>query len=217
VPDAQQLLIFIAAAVVLIITPGPDILFMLACTMRGGLRAGWLGLFGVCTGCLVHATLASLGVAGLLAAFPAVFNVLRLVGAGYLLYLGLTILLKRRSQAGASESADTGEKAALAEDNARAYFARGFASNILNPKASMFYLAFLPQFVNPDGNAVLQSFLLGSLHIVLSLLICGVMVWFAAKAHSRLKGLTESPWLKRWLPGAVFCGLGLRLALDRRL
>jgi threonine/homoserine/homoserine lactone efflux protein len=213
VPEPAQLLVFVIAAVVLIVTPGPDILFMLACTLRGGLSAGLAGLLGVCAGCLVHACLAAFGVAGLLVNFPPLFEALRLLGAAYLLYLGLATLIRRA----AKNTSTTVDKAMQQAETGHSDLARGFMSNILNPKVSMFYLAFLPQFVDPRGNATLQSLVLASIHILLSLVLCGLFVYAAARAQNALRGLTHSPLLRRWLPGAVFCGLGLKLAFERKL
>jgi threonine/homoserine/homoserine lactone efflux protein len=218
-PDPQQLLAFVAAGIVLNLTPGPDMLFMLGCTMRSGLRGGLTALLGISAGCLVHTALAAGGIAGLLAASPLAFHAVRLTGAVYLVYLGVATLLRGPAPTGAPEPADgsPGAPAPNARASHESAFWQGFLTNVFNPKVSLFFVAFLPQFIDPRGNAALQGLLLGLLFILNAGVVCSLIVWVAAHGAQRVRPLLDSAWLKRWLPGSLFCALGLRIALDRRV
>jgi len=210
-PDLQHVLAFALAGVLLNLVPGPDMLFMLGCTLRGGVRGGLAALLGISAGCLVHTALAAFGIAGTLAAFPLAFHIVRLIGAAYLVYLGLSTLLKRPP----ATPAEADQPAAPVLPEHRSTFVQGFLTNAFNPKVSLFFLAFLPQFIRPAGNAALQGLLLGLLFIVDAALISTVIILMAARGAQRLQPLLSSAWFKRWLPGGLFCALGLRLALDR--
>jgi threonine/homoserine/homoserine lactone efflux protein len=204
----EQLAFFVPAALLLALAPGPDNLGVLALGISSG-RAASLGFaLGCAAGCLNHTLLAALGVSALIAASPLAFRALQYLGAAYLLWIGWQALRSR----GAS-------LANLGTENERGagfgrYFARGLIANAINPKVALFFLAFLPQFVRAEGwPSAAQIGVLGSVFALCAALVFGAIALFAARVGAWLRrraGLTV--WLDR-ATGALFIGLGLRLAL----
>lgn len=196
---------FLAAAVLLTLAPGPDNLLVLALGMASGSRAGVAFGLGCALGCLNHTLLAALGVSALIAASPLLFNLLRWLGAAYLIWLGLQTL---RSSGAALLRPDAG-----AEASSWRLFRRGLLANALNPKVVLFFLAFLPQFVSAGSPASYQIVQLGLLFTVQGALIFSLI---GASAGRLGASLQRHPrwvlWLDR-LAGLVFIGLGLRLLL----
>jgi threonine/homoserine/homoserine lactone efflux protein len=202
--DPQLFAAFLVAAAVLIITPGPDMLFVVGQTIAGGARGGWAALFGIVCGALVHVALAVSGVAALIAASPALFDGLRIAGALYLLWLAQ----------GALRAAWRGGAALRLARPVRAAFRDGFLTNLTNPKVILFFLAFLPQFVDPArGPAWVQMALLGPLVPVMGLPAYGLLIAGADRAAARLS--VASRWLDG-VAGVLFLGLGLRLLVGGR-
>ena len=168
--DPHLLLAYLAACAVLILTPGPDMLFVIAQTLRGGSARGWAAALGIFAGALGHVGLAALGLAALLAASPGLFFAARVVGAAYLIWLGVSAL--RAALRPGGEAAPL--PAVGTQQGLGAAFRQGMATNLLNPKVALFFLAFLPQFVAPDrAPAWLQMLLLVLLcHQVLACACC---------------------------------------------
>jgi threonine/homoserine/homoserine lactone efflux protein len=200
--------LFIAAGLLLNITPGPDLLFIIGRATAQGVRAAVAAALGIAAGCLIHTGAVALGVAALLAASSAAFEAVKLAGAAYLLYLGLRLLLAR--PAGAAESA------AAAPAGPGAIFWQGFVTNVLNPKVALFFLALLPQFVAAEApSKALALTLLGLVFAVSSLVVILPVAWLAGRLGERLlRAQRARGWLDRAL-GLVFVGLALRLALQR--
>jgi threonine/homoserine/homoserine lactone efflux protein len=202
--DPQLLAAFLLAAWVLILTPGPDMLFVIGQTLSGGARRGWAAMFGIVTGAMVHIVLAASGVAALLAASPALFDALRLAGALYLLWLAF----------GALRAAWRGGARLVPASPARAAFRDGLVTNLTNPKVILFFLAFLPQFVDPGrAPAWLQMVILGPLVPLMAIPAYGLLIAGADRAAARLSRFAR--WLDA-LAGLLFLGLGLRLLLGGR-
>jgi threonine/homoserine/homoserine lactone efflux protein len=202
--DPQLFLAFLLAAWVLILTPGPDMLFVIGQTLAGGARRGWAAMFGIVAGAMVHISLAASGVAALIAASPALFDALRIAGAGYLLWLAH----------GALRSAWRGGGEMRPAAPARAAFRDGFLTNLTNPKVILFFLAFLPQFVDPArAPAWLQMAILGPLVPLMALPAYGLLIAGADRAAARLAAFSR--WLDG-LAGLLFLALGLRLLLGQR-
>ncbi|MCI4440250.1 LysE family translocator [Tibeticola sp.] len=205
----DQLLPFLAAAVVLTLTPGPDNLMVLSLgASRGRVQGVAFGL-GCAAGCLSHTLLAALGVSAALAASPLAFTLLRLLGGGYLVWLGIGAL----RSAGSTALPAVGSEALSSPGRA---FARGVLANAINPKVALFFLSFLPQFVVPGhGQVALQMTALGLVFTLQAALIFGALGWFAGSIG---RWLQRRPRAGRWLDriaGMVFIALGLRLALAR--
>jgi len=202
--DPHLLAAFLVAAWVLILTPGPDMLFVIGQTLAGGARRGWAAMFGIVTGAMVHIALAASGIAALLAASPATFDALRLAGALYLLWLAF----------GALRAALKGGAQLRPAAPTRAAFRDGFVTNLTNPKVILFFLAFLPQFVDPGrAPAWLQMAILGPLVPLMALPFYGLVIATADRAAARLQRFAR--WLDG-LAGLLFLALGLRLLFGGR-
>ncbi|RCW65557.1 LysE family translocator [Pseudorhodoferax soli] len=208
-PDLHHLLLFIAAGWLLNLTPGPDVLCIVRHALRGGVRAGIVAGLGITAGCFVHVAAAAIGVGALLAASATAFNVLKWVGAAYLVWTGLRLLFGRAdaSPLAQAEAAPPGAPVAP-----RRVFLDGFWTNVLNPKVALFFLAFVPQFIAP-GTANAAWVFVG-LGVLFNLNAIPVNVgwalaaaWMARRASVQ-RGLA---WLDR-VAGVLFIGFGLRLA-----
>lgn len=204
-----NLALFLPAAIALIVAPGPDSLYVLARGIGQGRRAGIISALGTCTGLLVHTTAAALGLAVLLQTSTVAYLVVKYVGAAYLLYLGVRTLLTRQSLLVSAP--------ATRPSWARMYV-QGLLTNVLNPKVALFFVAFLPQFVNPQGGAVaLQMLALGILFDVLGLLYLMLVALLSGSLGALVQRRPAWANRLRWVTGSVLVGLGLRLAIpDRR-
>jgi threonine/homoserine/homoserine lactone efflux protein len=213
--DPNLLLAYLIAAWVLILTPGPDMFFILGQTLAGGKQQGWAATAGVMAGAAIHILAAVSGTAALVLAHPALFEALRIAGAAYLLWLGVQSLRAAWRPA----PAVAGDTAAPAPRlSARLAFRQGLLTNLLNPKVALFFLAFLPQFVDPGRAPVwVQMLLLGPLLPLMALGFFAVMIALAGSAARLLAaGKAGGGRLSRWMEGAaglIFLGLGLRLLL----
>ena len=207
--DLQQLPLFVAAGLLLNITPGVDMALVLRSSAAQGWRAGAAAALGISAGCSVHIATAALGIGALLAGAPTALALLQWAGAAYLVWLGIGLL---RTRAGAS---------AQPPDPARALrrlFAQGFLTNALNPKVALFFLAFVPQFIVPAPAHPAGAFvLLGSVFVVNSTVVSLAIAALGAVLHRHLAARPGwqrlGPWLNRGV-GALFIALGLKLALD---
>ena len=206
-PDTSQLLVFIAAGWLLNLTPGPDALFITTSALRHGLRAGMVAALGIVSGCFVHVFGAALGVGALLAASATAFHLLKWVGAAYLVWMGLRMLLARAAP-GPVATAPAGP-----EGLGRLY-RQGFLTNVLNPKVALFFLAFVPQFIAPDTLDKLTAFvLLGLLFNLNSLPINFAYAWLGAWAGRRVAGVQRLLSRLDRVAGLMFICFGLRLAM----
>jgi threonine/homoserine/homoserine lactone efflux protein len=209
VPSTSSLVGFALVALGLVVTPGPNMMYLVSRSICQGRRAGLVSLGGVGLGFLVYMIAAALGITALLFAVPFAYDVLRLAGAAYLLHLAWQAL--RPGGRSAFQVRD------LPPDSDRRLFAMGFLTNLLNPKAAMLYLSLLPQFIDPArGSILMQSLLLGSIQIAISLSV-NALIATAAGSIAAFLG-TRPTWLllQRWLMGTVLAGLGLRMAFESR-
>lgn len=200
---------FLVAAVLLNLSPGPDIAFILAQTARNGQRSGFAAMFGIWSGAFLHVLLAAVGLSAILATSALAFTIVKWIGAIYLIWLGIQAL---RSE-GASYSNDT---KVTRVSNFKIY-QQGVLVAALNPKVAIFFLAFLPQFVvTGAGPASAQLFLHGSLIIVVAAFVEPPLVILGARLTNYLSQNSKvAAWMDRGL-GALFIGLGIRLALSER-
>jgi len=208
VPDAHSLLLFVAAGLLLNLTPGPDVLYVVSHSLRSGVRAGILAGFGITAGCFVHIVAAALGLSALMAASSTAFAVLKWLGAAYLLWVGVRMLFSRASSAAPA-------LAAAGPASGKSVFLGGFWTNALNPKVALFFLAFVPQFIAPGtDDKALAFFLLGVLFNFNAIFV-NVAWALAAGWTARRVGLVQRGmhWLQRGA-GVLFVGFGLRLALS---
>ncbi|MGZ5271858.1 MAG: LysE family translocator [Ramlibacter sp.] len=209
-PDLHQLLLFVVAGWLLNLTPGPDVLYIVTQSLRAGVRSGLVAGLGVTAGCFVHMFAAALGVGALLAASASAFAALKWLGALYLLWRGLKLLLAPTPQAPVDLEAAAREEPAASP---WAVFLGGFWTNVLNPKVAIFFLAFVPQFIAPDaGDKALAFVLLGTLFNVNSVPVNAG--WAVAAAWMARRDVVQRGmhWLDRAC-GVLFVAFGLRLAL----
>jgi threonine/homoserine/homoserine lactone efflux protein len=207
VPAGETLALFMAAALALNLTPGPDMMYVTARSVAEGRRAGVIAAFGIGAGTLVHIAALALGLAALLAAVPIAYDVLRLAGAVYLVVIGAQLLL-RRPRPDSSQ--------ALPPARPGAVFAQAVLTNVLNPKVALFFLAFLPQFVDPArGSTLAQIVLLGLLFDVQGTIVNVAVALAASGTSARLRANARALSLLQRLTGALFVALGARLAVAR--
>jgi threonine/homoserine/homoserine lactone efflux protein len=209
-PSLASLLPFALGSLLVTIVPGPDMALVTRQVLVHGQRVARATIVGNVLGLVVHTTAVALGLSAVLLASARVFDVVKLLGAAYLIYLGVTALRHAR-RAGAVADAATPERAAKTRATA---FRQGFLSTILNPKPGLFFATYLPQFINPHGNVALQVFALGGFHVVLG------AVWLTTYANlvSRLHLVLSRERVRRWLErltGVVLISFGVRVALSR--
>lgn len=207
-PGLDTLFLFAAASLVVAITPGPSNLYVLARTLAHGRRAGILSAGGLALGALAHALAAALGLSALFAWSPTAFALLQYAGAAYLVWLGIHTVTRHRGPTGPSVPPPA------ARANGRRILWQAALTEILNPKVAVFFVAFLPQFVDPAaGPAAPQLLLLGALYAAVAL-PCDAAVALAGGSLARVLARTASVQrLLEWLCGTVLVGLGVRLAL----
>lgn len=208
--EIQTLLFFMGASALLAISPGPDIIYVISLGITRGTKAAIITTFGLVSGIFVHTTAAALGISVIFQTSILAFNIIKFAGAAYLFYLAFQAF-KHRSDL---IRIDKNKKAPFTIK--KLYF-KGFLMNLLNPKVSLFFLAFLPQFVNPTlGNIPWQMVQLGMIFMIVSLIIfsfCGIL------AHRASATLMENPSFAKMintLAATVFVALGLKLALSHR-
>lgn len=206
--DASGLALFLAAALAIAVTPGPGIFYVAARTLAGGRGEGIASSFGTGLGGLVHVAAGALGVSALVMASAQAFTVLKLAGAAYLVWLGVKTIREARRVPPPERAVATGAARAFRE---------GVVVEALNPKTAAFFLAFIPQFVNPThGGVALQFAALGLVSVAFNTLVDVAVACAASRARD---GLVRRPGLVRRLreaSGAVLCGLGASLAFARR-
>ncbi|RYF65187.1 MAG: LysE family translocator [Comamonadaceae bacterium] len=205
----SELLFFALAALVLVLTPGPNMIYCVSRALCQGRAAGLISLAGVMLGFVVHLLAASLGLTALLLAVPFAFDAIRLAGAAYLLWLAW--------QAVKPGGAAPFQARELPQDRPGKLFAMGFVTNVLNPKVAMFYLSFFPQFLHPEqGSVLLQSLQLGAIQIGVSGGVNAVLIFCAGGLTAFLSH--SEGWLRaqRWVMGSVLALLALRIAIPER-
>ena len=206
--EQSQLIYFIAASAALTILPGPDILFVLTQSISQGKKAGIATASGLCTGVLVHTTAAALGISALVYKSALAFEIVKYAGAAYLLYLAWHAL---------KESDELISSAPARETDTFALYRRGIFMNVLNPKVALFFLAFLPQFVNIEsGNVPMQMIFLGIIFMVQAWLIFSVISIFAGTIGNKI---TQKPGIGKyinWGKAGIFTVIGVKLALSHK-
>ncbi|MQP74381.1 LysE family translocator [Stenotrophomonas sp. MYb238] len=211
--EPAQLLLFVLAGWVLNLTPGPDVLYIVSRSLRGGRRAGFAAVAGISAGCLVHVALASLGLGVLLATSASLFVAIKWIGAAYLLWVGVRLLRSTAAPAALREGIEPGAGGTASWWQV---FAGGFLTNVLNPKVVLFFLAFLPQFIAPSVQDKALAFaLLGLVFTVNALPVNALYVLLADRMRSSRWAARGMQWLDK-VAGVLFIGFGVRLALSAR-
>lgn len=205
----QELLLFALAALVLVLTPGPNMVYCVSRSLTQGPRAGLLSLAGVVAGFGVHLLATALGLSALLAAVPLAFDVLRIAGAAYLLWMAWQAV-----KPGGNAPFEARD---LPHDGPLKLVLMGFLTSALNPKVAMFYVSFFPQFLHPErGQWLAQTFTLGALQIGISALVNALLVLFAARVARFLH--RSAAWVRaqRYLMGTVLGALALKILFTER-
>jgi len=214
-PHLTSLLGFALVSLGIVLTPGPNMIYLISRSITQGPAAGIVSLGGVALGFVFYMLCAAFGITALLFAVPYAYDALRLSGAAYLLWLAWQAW--QAWQALKPNGRSPFQLKKLAVDGPRKLFAMGFVTNLLNPKIAMLYLALLPQFLDPaQGSVLTQSLALGSIQIVISVSV-NAMIALAAGSIALFLG-TRPTWLlvQRWLMGTVLAGLALRMALETK-
>ncbi|SEI49715.1 LysE family translocator [Paraburkholderia diazotrophica] len=204
---------FIAAVFLLNVTPGPDTAYIVGRSVAQGRGAGLMSALGISAGCCVHSLACAFGLTALLAASATAFTVIKFVGAIYLIYLGVRLILTKPEAAEAAGAA----RATGAPKSLRQLFLQGFWTNVLNPKVVLFFVSFFPQFVSASSDHKTFAFLtLGVVFVVMSMVWNSFVAWIAGSVTRKFSG---KPGVKRWLDrgvGGAFVGLGIKLATATR-
>lgn len=204
--DWSTLTLFITAASIMVLIPGPNTLFIVARSIEQGRAAGIVSSLGVQTGTLFHIVAAAFGLSALILSSATAFNVLKYAGAIYLIYLGVKTLLAKEK----FEQAQAGEKTTL-----KSLFLQGAVVNILNPKTALFFFAFLPQFIDASRGAIAgQIFILGLILVILGAFSDSVYALTAGSIGNRLRGNLKLLRAQKYFAGIVYIGLGALTALS---
>ncbi|MGA2420964.1 MAG: LysE family translocator [Candidatus Acidiferrum sp.] len=202
----SSLLLFVTGAAILLIVPGPAVLYIVSRSVAHGRPAGLVSAMGVATGTLFHVAAATLGLSALLVSSALAFQCVKYLGAAYLIYLGMRVLRSGDSYA-IEETAD--------RRNLRSIYGQGVFVNLLNPKTALFFLAFLPQFVEPaHGHATLQILQLGVLFALMGWFSDSVWAMFAGAIAARIRGSAKLRRAQRNVSGGVLIALGLASAFS---
>jgi len=220
-PGVHDLPLFLSAALFVNLTPGPDMLFVIGSSAANGRRVGICAALGVGLGCMLHIALAALGLSALLAASATAFTVVKWVGAAYLVWVGISMLRQRARPPRVAAGTPQAASRSPASDGAAARaFWQGAATNALNPKVALFFLAFLPQFIAPGSDGQGLAFVaLGMLFNVGGLLVNGAVALATGAARERWADAPSAGKTGAWLQrgaGALFVGLGVKLAFSSR-
>lgn len=209
-PALSDLLAFALVSLAMVLTPGPNMIYVISRSICQGPMAGLISLGGVALGFVFYMLCAALGITALLMTVPFAYDALRIGGALYLLYLAWQAL----KPGGRSPFAVRD----LPQDSPRKLFTMGFLTNLLNPKVAVMYLSLLPQFLHPDseGSVLMQSIVLGSTQILVSVSVNGVIALTAGSIAGFLAARPTWQRVQRWLMGTVLAGLAVRMAVEGR-
>jgi len=200
--------LFLITGILLNLAPGPDSAYIVGRSLAHGCEAGVASAFGISVGSLFHTLAAALGLSAMLAASAWAFGFVKIVGGGYLIFLGLKMLLERRQKLDVPLN--------FRRSTAMAAFRQGILTNVLNPKVALFFLAFLPQFIDPASNAKVAAFItLGLTFVITGTVWCLLLALFASAFSERLRGNQTIAALLNRTVGALFVFLGVRLATTR--
>lgn len=204
----QNLVLFVLSGILLNLAPGQDTFYIVGRSIAQGRHAGVLSVLGITSGCAVHTLAAAFGLSAILATSARAFLFVKFAGAAYLAYLGIRMALDR--------SINAGQANALPHENAWAIYRAGVFTNVLNPKVALFFMAFLPQFVDPASDSKIAAFLfLGGLFMCTGTIWCLVLAWCASAMSRRFRNNPSAGFMLRRATGAVFVGLGVKLAVGK--
>lgn len=204
--DYTQLFSFLLASVLLTLSPGPDIIYVLTTSLRRGFKTALSLTLGLCSGLIVHTSLVGLGISQIIKESDSLLWVIKIFGAGYMLYLALAIY-QSSAQIELRESHDT-------EKNLIGFYTQGFLMNVLNPKVGLFFLAFLPQFINYNSDSILiQALVLGSLFFVQAVIIFSLIAYHAGKLSASIRGNRKIENTLKYMQIGIFLFLALSILM----
>ncbi len=196
----EQLIPFLTASAILTISPGPDIIYVMVQGMANGKKHGFVTALGLATGIIIHTSLVAFGVSAIIKNSDTLFFIIKLFGAIYLLYLAWQVFKSDPEIAYSAEG--------IKDKSLFSLFRQGFIMNVLNPKVTIFFLAFFPGFLwEPNGNTVIQFYILGAFFMLLTILIFGSVALLAGKISNYLKKHKHSGIVLKWLQIVVFIGI----------
>jgi len=205
-PELANLSLFVTGSLALLLVPGPAVLYIIASSVDQGRIAGLVSVAGIQTGTLFHVAAAALGLSALLASSALLFDAVKYLGAAYLIYMGVRKLLTKPEAMSIK---------VIQHSGLRQVFRQGVIVNVLNPKTALFFLAFLPQFVDPArGSVPLQMLMLGTIFVLLGSTTDGTYAVLAGTFGGWLKNSTFYLRMQRYVAGTVFIGLGVAAALS---
>jgi threonine/homoserine/homoserine lactone efflux protein len=204
----QNLALFVMSGILLNITPGQDTFYIVGRSIAQGRQAGVLSVFGIMSGSVVHTLAAAFGLSAILATSAHAFLAVKIAGAAYLVYLGLRMVLERSNEIGPSGEFSTKSPWDV--------YRAGFFTNLLNPKVALFFMAFLPQFVAAEAPSKILAFLfLGGLFMCTGTLWCLILAWSASAMSRRFRDNPSAGVILKRVTGALFVGLGVKLAVSK--
>jgi threonine/homoserine/homoserine lactone efflux protein len=204
--DYNHLFSFVIASVLLTLSPGPDIIYVLTSSLKRGFKTAFSLTLGLCSGLIVHTTLVGIGISQIVKESEVLLWIIRIFGAGYMLYLALGIY-KSSAQIELHSSYDT-------DKNLIGYYIQGLLMNLLNPKVSLFFLAFLPQFINYNSDSIFfQTLVLGGLFFAQALIIFSVVAYNAGKLNSSIRGNRKIEYALKYVQIGIFLFLAMSILL----
>ena len=199
--EASQLYLFLIASLALLLTPGPAVLYIVARSINQGRMAGIVSVLGVETANFFHASAAAFGLSAILLSSALAFDIVKYLGAAYLIYLGIRKIVAREDQA----KTVVGKQESLSR-----IYSQGFVVNLFNPKTALFFFAFLPQFVNiSNGNITLQIFLLGMMFVLMGVITDGAYAIISSSIANQLNANQNFARNQRYFTGLIYIGLGV--------
>jgi len=206
--DTTALAVFMIAALTLNVTPGPNMLYVTTRSLGQGRKAGVVSAIGIGVGNLVHTLAAALGLSALLMSSAIAYSVVKYVGAAYLIYLGVRMILRNEHN---------GSLTTLSDASLRRIFSQAIATSVLNPKVALFFIAFLPQFANPSqGSVALQIAVLGALFSTTGTIVNTTVALLSGSFGDWLQTRPRFSQFQQWFTGSVFVALGTSIALPER-
>lgn len=206
--NTATLPLFLIAAITLALIPGPDMVYVMARSVGQGRKAGIVSAFGVSVGLIIHTSAAALGLSALLMSSAFAYSVVRYLGAAYLIYLGTLMVLSKES---------IGSLATLKQASLGRIFGQGIITNVLNPKIALFFLAFLPQFIDvSSGQVAWQILILGIIFNTIGTSLLIVIANVAGSAGNWLRTRRGFSHIQRWVTGSILIALGIRVAWPER-
>jgi threonine/homoserine/homoserine lactone efflux protein len=205
----HDFVLFLTTGILLNLTPGPDTLYILGRSIAHGRRAGVASALGISVGSIFHTGAAAVGLSAFLATSVWAFTIVKLAGAAYLIFLGVRALVQRDRELSMPSH--------FKQSGAAAAFRQGILTNVLNPKVALFFLAFLPQFIDSAAPSKTAAFLvLGLTFVTTGTIWCLILAWFSSAFSARLRGNATAAALLNRIVGSLFIFLGLRLAFEAR-